>query len=164
MESVFGTSITNLNDIANQIAQCYRDQLSRDGYRPEGALMNFQWKAEWNYELFSIEFILPPEWWYAENGRRPGRFPPISAMENFIRVRHIVPRAIKGKVPSTHQLAYLFARKIARKGFSGKQSLNKALNAAEPIMDMLYQKIQDSLIVEPMVEITKVFDGLKTMK
>lgn len=55
------------------------------------------------------------------HGRKPGKFPPIDDILDWIRVKGIVARDSK---TTTRQLAFLFARKIAERGtdiFSGKR-------------------------------------------
>lgn len=50
-------------------------------------------------------------------GRRPGAFPPLLQIEQWIVSKGIVPRPdAKGRVPSTRSLAYLIGRKLAQKG------------------------------------------------
>lgn len=66
-------------------------------------------------------------------GRRPGRFPPIDRILEWIKQRGIVPDDI-----SERSLAFLIARKIARRGteiFQGKRpglDLKGIVQAAEP--------------------------------
>lgn len=73
-----------------------------------------------------VSLHLPSYWMYIENGRGPGKFPPIEAIQNWMTVKHIVPRN-DATVP---QVSYLIARKIAREGTQGK-------HAAEGTMDFV---------------------------
>lgn len=66
-----------------------------------------------------VTLHLPPYWMYIENGRGPGRFPPIDAIQTWMTVKHIVPRENR-TVP---QVSYLIARKIAREGTQGKHAV-----------------------------------------
>jgi len=55
-------------------------------------------------------------------GRKPGKFPPIDDILDWIRAKKITPRDAK---TTERQLAFLFARKIAQSGtdiFQGKRS------------------------------------------
>lgn len=65
-------------------------------------------------------------------GRKPGKFPPIDDILDWIRAKGITPREPK---TTQRQLAYLFARKIAQSGTD------------------VYQKKRDGLEVEQEVEI-----------
>ncbi|MGI4871503.1 MAG: hypothetical protein ACRYFX_10030 [Janthinobacterium lividum] len=50
-------------------------------------------------------------------GRRPGKFPPLLAIEQWIEDKGIVPHPdAKGRAVSTKSLAYLIGRKLANKG------------------------------------------------
>lgn len=73
-----------------------------------------------------VSLHLPSYAQYIEYGRGPGRFPPIEAIQNWMTVKHIVPRN-DATVP---QVSYLIARKIAREGTQGK-------HAAEGTMDFV---------------------------
>jgi hypothetical protein len=67
--------------------------------------------------------------YYLMHGRKPGKFPPISAMLEYIRAKRIKP---KGKI-SEKSLAFLFARSIAKKGTKIYQGKVKALNVDDQI-------------------------------
>ena len=58
-------------------------------------------------------------WKWAEYGRKPGKFPPIEKIKEWIKVKPILPRPTDGKLPTENQLAFLIARKIATKGTKG---------------------------------------------
>ena len=67
--------------------------------------------------------------YYLMHGRKPGKFPPISAMLEYIKAKRIKP---KGKT-TERQLAFLFARSIAKKGTKIFQGKVKALNVDDQI-------------------------------
>lgn len=71
-----------------------------------------------------VTLHLPSYWYYIEHGRGPGKFPPPEAIQNWIRVKNIVPREDR-TVP---QVSYLIGRKIAREGTQGKQALEGTLD------------------------------------
>lgn len=88
-------------------------------------------------------------------GRKPGKFPPLEMIRNWIASKGIVPRDI-----SMNSLVYLIARKISRKGtdiFQNKRvgiSLDEAVSKNEPefvtnITEIGFKKID--------AEITKAF-------
>lgn len=63
-------------------------------------------------ELFAPTYVLTLIY-----GRKPGKFPPLLAIEQWIQDKGIVPHPdAKGRTPSTKSLAYLIGRKIANKG------------------------------------------------
>ena len=63
---------------------------------------------------------------YLEQGTKP-HFPPLTAIENWIRVKRIVPRQdTQGKLPTEKQLSYLIARKISEEGTPATHLWEKA--------------------------------------
>jgi len=66
---------------------------------------------------------LPDYWQWAENGRKPGGFPPPNAILKWVQFKRLVPDSRNGKVPDTKQLVYMISRKIALKGTQGKHLL-----------------------------------------
>lgn len=71
-----------------------------------------------------VTLHLPSYWYYIEHGRGPGKFPPIEAIQNWMTVKHIVPREDR-TVP---QVSYLIARKIAREGTQGKHAVQGTID------------------------------------
>ncbi len=70
--------------------------------------------------------------YYLMHGRKPGKFPPISAMLEYIRTKRIRP---KGKT-TEKQLAFLFARAIALRGTAIYQGKVRALNVDDKIKEL----------------------------
>ena len=66
------------------------------------------------------------------HGRKPGKFPPISAMLEYIKAKRIKP---KGKT-TERQLAFLIARAIAKKGSRIFQGKVRALNVDDKIIEL----------------------------
>lgn len=74
---------------------------------------------------------------FVEIGRRPGRMPPVSAIEEWVRVKRLAfrPKALRGRSKSAAKareryvrtLAWLVARKIGRKGFRGRYPLKRTM-------------------------------------
>lgn len=132
---------TEIRNICEQIAQVYRDKMNNAGYDPNGELMKFTWVTEYNGNLFELYFNLPDYYIFAENGRRPGKFPPPNAILKWVQFKRLVPRPGRdGKVPSTNQLVYLISRKIALHGTQGQHLLEKTLN------DSNLDKLADNLV------------------
>ena len=137
---------SEIRNICEQIAQVYRNKMSNAGYDPNGELMKFTWVAEYNGNLFELHFNLPDYQQYAENGRRPGRFPPPDAILKWIQVKRLVPRPGRdGKLPSTNQLVYLISRKIATKGTEGKHLLQQTIDGADDLIDQIINEFTKQL-------------------
>ena len=70
--------------------------------------------------------------YYLMHGRKPGKFPPISAMLEYIKAKRIRP---KGKT-TERQLAFLIARAIAKNGSRIFQGKVRALNVDDEIVEL----------------------------
>lgn len=137
---------TEIRNICEQIAQVYRDKMSNAGYDPNGELMKFTWATEYNGNLFELYFNLPDYFPFAENGRRPGKFPPPDKILRWIQFKRIVPSSHSGKIPSTKQLVYLISRKIALKGTEGKHLLQQTIDETyDTLVDRLVEAIADKI-------------------
>lgn len=120
---------TQLQDLVDTIADIYRSELSNSS--ATGNLQNFQTIIDINDTTFSVSFELADYWKYVEYGRRPGKMPPIDAIEQWVKVKPVVPNAINGRVPDTRQLAFLIARKIGREGIEPKNYLRNTMYSEE---------------------------------
>lgn len=140
------TQVKDIRDICGQIAEVYRSKMKQAGYDPNDELMNFTWVTELNGNLFELYFNLPDYFDYAENGRGPGKFPPINAILKWIEYKRLVPRSYNGKVPTTRQLAFLISRKIAEKGTEGKHLLQQTMDETyDTLVDQLVDAIANEL-------------------
>lgn len=151
--------IIGVTEVCNQIADIYRKKMDAADYNKQGELYNFKWTTEWKDNLFEIAFDLPPYFHFAENGRRPGKFPPPDAILKWVQFKRLVPRPGRdGKVPSTNQLVYLISRKIATKGTEGKHLFEKTLD--DPNLDNLADKLVELITAELEKEIEKYIESL----
>ena len=147
--------IIGVTEVCNQI----RKKMDAADYNKQGDLYNFKWTTEWKDNLFEVYFDLPPYFHFAENGRRPGKFPPPDAILKWIQFKRLVPRPGRdGKVPSTNQLVYLISRKIATKGSEGKHLFEKTID--DPNLDNLADKLVELITAEFEKEIEKYIETL----
>ena len=84
-------------------------------------------KIDVSGKLSEVTFNAPEYWKYANYGRPPGKMPPVSAIEEWITRRRIVPES-NTSTPNATSLAYAIARKIGRKGTKGTKFLEKSLD------------------------------------
>ena len=84
-------------------------------------------KVDVSGNLFEVTFNAPEYWKYANYGRPPGKMPPVSAIEEWITRRRIVPES-NTSTPSVTSLAYVIARKIGKEGTIGTNFLEKSLD------------------------------------
>ena len=151
--------IIGVTEVCNQIADIYRKKMDAADYNKQGELYNFKWTTEWKDNLFEVYFDLPSYFHFAENGRRPGKFPPPDAILKWVQFKRIVPRPGRaGKVPSTNQLVYLISRKIATKGTEGKHLLQKTLD--DQNLDNLADNLVELITAEFEKEIEKYIESI----
>ena len=151
--------IIGVTEVCNQIADIYRKKMDAADYNKQGELYNFKWTTEWKDNIFELYFDLPPYFYFAENGRRPGKFPPPYAILKWVQFKRLVPKPGRdGKVPSTNQLVYLISRKIATKGTEGKHLFEKTLD--DPNLDNLADKLVELISAEFEKEIEKYIESI----
>ena len=84
-------------------------------------------KVDVSGNLFEVTFNAPEYWKYVNYGRPSGKMPPVSAIEEWITRRRIVPES-NTSTPNVTSLAYVIARKIGREGTKGTKFLEKSLD------------------------------------
>jgi hypothetical protein len=135
-----------MKDVAESIGQVYRQKIADANSVATGKLKDFKVECQMEGSFFEVIFILEDYWKYVENGRRAGaKFPPVNAIKEWIKVKPIIPRPIKGKIPTTNQLAYLIGRKISRDGIPAKKLLESSLNESSNLIDKLVSLIADEM-------------------
>lgn len=125
--------LTGIYTIAEEIATKYKQNLESEGINASGALSDSvdHWDVDFDGQTFQITLNLEQYWYYVENGRKPGKMPPIKVIKDWIQVKRIVPRPLRGKVPSPDQLAFLIARKIGRDGIPAKHILERTIQETD---------------------------------
>ena len=150
--------IIGVTEVCNQIADIYRKKMDAADYNKQGELYNFKWTTEWKDNLFEVYFELPPYFQFAENGRRPGKMPPVNKILQWIEFKHLVPRSNNGRVPTTKQLAFAISKHIALHGTGGKHLFEKTLD--DPNLDNLADKLVELITAEFEKEIEKYIESL----
>lgn len=121
-----------LNEFGREFVEVYCNRLASDNVNTTQASLS---KSVRHYEVrgsnwIAIDIELLDYWKYVEYGRRAGKWPPLSAIEQWIRIKPIVPRAYGGKKPpTTKSLAYLIARKIGLEGIRPRPLFAKTLDS-----------------------------------
>ena len=94
--------------------------------------------VSYTVDNLKLTIDLPGYYNYIVRGRGPGKMPPKLAIDNWIEVKHIVPRLDT----TVAQLSYLIRRKISRFGTDGKPEAD--LNLTQ-YRDKLYQAVLKDL-------------------
>lgn len=132
-----------LQKLSPTLVNLYRQNIDSSGSNASGALANnISFEVVKGDSFYAVDFRLMDYWKYVENGRKPGKWPNLNAIQNWISVKRIAPRAYNGKLPTLNELTYLISRKIALKGIEPKNLLSKAINTFE---ENYIQLIEDAI-------------------
>ena len=131
-----------LDDFTKDVAETYRGLLLRDGKNATGELISSikPMTPELVDGTFECSLSLAPHWKYVENGRRPGKFPPVDNILEWVKAKPELtrPNRLDRKELAPKQLAFLVARKIATKGIQPGNQLEEA-------MDIVYARWKDRI-------------------
>ena len=131
-----------LDDFTKDVAEIYKSLLLRDGKNATGELISSikPMTPELVNGAFECSLSLAPHWKYVENGRRPGKFPPIDNILEWVKVKPELarPNRLDRKELTPKQLAFLVARKIATKGIQPGNQLEEAI-------DIVYTRWKDRI-------------------
>lgn len=134
-----------ITNIVDRMLDLYKNKLVDNNINASNTLHdNASTVIEVNGLTLSVSFNLEDYWKYVEYGRRPGKRPPIDAIEQWIKVKPIVPDPINGKIPSTRQLAFLISRKIGMEGTKAQRPLESAMYSDN--MEMLINQLKNEII------------------
>ena len=120
-----------LDSFINDFIKTYKSLLIRDDKKASGNLISSLKPVTLQFKnnKFEADISIASYWKYVEYGRRPGKFPPINKILNWIKVKPVIPRPMNGlKPPTEPQLAFLIARKIARDGIKAGNQFKEALD------------------------------------
>ena len=141
MEDIKWTRLTEvLNEFADAFIQNARNNLDANQSNDTYNLYNsFEKVIEVGEDYFTVSISLADYWQYVENGRGPGKFPPVDKIKEWIEVKPINPTPLSnGKTPSVEQLSFLISRKIANEGTEGKPFF-------EPAKEQTIREFEDKI-------------------
>lgn len=131
----------------SQMAERYKAILKSEGKFASGQLVNsVDCIAEVSGKWVIISYLVADHWKYVENGRKPGsKLPPIDAIEKWIVIKRIVPKTNGKKAPTTRQLAFAIATKIARDGIPATKAMARAIDSSEKIIEDICDNLAQQL-------------------
>ncbi len=88
------------------------------------------WQSDFESGNPRLIVEMPKYWIWVDEGRRPGRYPPLSAIDRWSVVKPGMSgiRDEKGRFIPRKTLNFLRARSIAKYGYKGNNFVNKAIN------------------------------------
>lgn len=144
-----------LDEFGKQFIDAYRSGLdaknanaSRDLYNS----LNFEVKI--GKQSINLDILLNDYWKYLEYGCKgtetsypeayyPAHFPPTKAIEEWIKIKPVIPEQRNGKLPTQKQLAFLIARSINRKGIEPRFIFRDSVDDVwEQLKDALNEAIE----------------------
>ena len=137
-----------MEEMAIAIRNEYQDNLIRNDRIASGDLLNnIEYEVTRGDFTYTIYVKMKDYWYYVENGRKAGKWPPIQNILDWIKIKPVLPRPnAEGKLPTPQQLAFLIARKIGEEGTEGTQDLRKATDTIwDTFEDRLYEAIDEDV-------------------
>lgn len=137
--------LATLDEYAQKAEELYKRKLTDKGINASYKLLNsVETTVRSNDDEFVVTIHLEDYWYYVENGRGPGKFPPIDKILEWIRVKPVIPYSDnRGRLPTEEQLAFLIARKIANEGTDGRKVLYETVEELNRYYLPLLQKALD---------------------
>ena len=131
-----------LYQVAYDVALDYQTELRNQGISATGALANVDFEVTIGENSYGISLILQDYWKNVEYGRRPGKFPNVTKLQEWIQVRKILPRPMaNGKLPTEKQLTFMIGNSIKENGIPARPVL---ANTLEKNKDMI-NKVKDAV-------------------
>lgn len=137
-----------MEEMAIAIRNEYQDNLIRNDRIASGDLLNnIEYEITRGDFTYTIYVKMKDYWYFVENGRKAGKWPPIQNILDWIKIKPVLPRPnAEGKLPTPQQLAFLIARKIGEEGTEGTQDLRKATDTIwDTFEDRLYEAIDEDV-------------------
>jgi hypothetical protein len=140
----FKNVISVLNDFGKLLVEEYKDNLILNNVNASDNLYNsVKYMLDVGSKKFEVKLQLADYWKYVENGRKPGKWPPISAIEKWIEIKPVLPRPMaNGQLPTNKQLAFLIARKIGLEGIQPRPILDQSI---KDVWDVMKEFLEEAL-------------------
>ena len=122
---VLSEFLATLDEYAEKAKELYKRKLTDKGINASYKLLNsVETTVKRGDDTFTVSINLEDYWIFVENGRKPGRFPPIDKILEWVRIKPVIPYSdSRGRLPTEEQLAFLISRKIAEQGTEGRNVL-----------------------------------------
>lgn len=126
-------------------------------------IRNIDVKFQENPQTGIPELLLemPIEGFFVNEGRRPGRYPPVGPIDKWVRQKQAIKgiRDAKGRFIPRKTLVFLIRRSIGRYGYGGNDFINKAYNS---IQQQVLDKYGDYVAGFLQFQIDQFIDKIRT--
>lgn len=144
-----------LDSFGKQFIDAYRAGLDKKNANASKNLYNsLNFEVKIGKQSISLDILLNDYWKYLEYGCKgtetsypdayyPAHFPPTKAIEEWIKIKPVIPEQRNGKLPTQKQLAYLISRSIYQKGIEPRFIFRDAVDDVwEQLKDALNEAIE----------------------
>lgn len=144
-----------LDTFGKQFIDAYRSGLDKKNANASNSLYNsLNFEVKIGKQSINLDISLNNYWKYLEYGCKgmetsypeayyPAHFPPTKAIEEWIKIKPVIPEQRNGKLPTQKQLAYLISRSIYRKGTEPRFIFRDAVDDVwEQLKDALNEAIE----------------------
>lgn len=144
-----------LGEIGNELRNEYQDRLIRDNKIASGELLNsVNYEVQYDDRSIWVELHLADYYKWVEEGRAPGRFPPVDKILEWISIKPIIPDGRTGKLPTEEQLAFLIGRKIAEQGIQPGHQLQDTMSDKN---DEIERRIDEAIALDVDASVDVIF-------
>ena len=143
-----------LYNVALDVASDYQDELKAFNKIATGELYDVKAEVNVNGGTYTISLILQDYWKYVEDGRKKGTLPNIGKIQEWIKIKPVIPTPIEKKfktkaseffIPTEKQLTFMIANSIKEKGITGKPAYSNALKKNDAHLNKIKEAVSKSL-------------------
>ena len=151
-----------LDEYCNAFKNLYKGKLINDGKSATGNLIkSVDTSLQFSGTTINVVLNVLDYFRWVENGRKPGKFPPIAKIKQWIKDKPIIPHEDdNGRLPTEEQLSFLIGRKIANEGIKPGNQLK---NTVSELNAIYIEKLKAALIADFGVYQLKILKDINKM-
>lgn len=151
-----------LDEYCNAFKNLYKGKLINDGKSATGNLIkSVDTSLQFSGTTINVVLNVLDYFQWVENGRKPGKFPPIAKIKQWIKDKPIIPHEDdNGRLPTEEQLSFLIGRKIANEGIKPGNQLK---NTVSELNAIYIEKLKAALIADFGVYQLKILKDINKM-
>ena len=129
----FDNTLTALNQVGGLVTRRLAQGLQEANAIASGQLEeSISFRAFSNSNQLGVEVSMLDYWEYVDEGRRAGKMPPVSKIQEWLTYPNVRSKIQQGRdqaVQDPESVAFLIARKIAREGTKGTDFATNVFNS-----------------------------------
>lgn len=154
----YSNLVAVLEKYGQKFIDAYKGELDNGGVNASRKLYDsLKYTVKGTAGIYEIDITLQDYWKYIENGRQPGKWPPVNAIKEWIKIKPVTPFPTSNlKLPTVEQLTYLIGRKIKEKGIKARPLLASAIDT---LMDEFESAVGDAIDADIDIILDSAFTG-----